>query len=92
MSEFHGRLLIGGMTLGNLFGTLEQESPSQTCQGEILIDPSQNEYLESGRPYRLELEDGRAAQIVLTRVECILSQPKLRVAFNSLSPLMKAKG
>lgn len=91
MSEIHGSLLIGGMTLRNLFGTLESE-PKETAQsakwwGELLIEPSQNEYLESGRPYRLELEDGRAGQVVVRCVECGPGQGRLRVRFDGLSSL-----
>lgn len=93
MSEIHGRLLIGGMTLKDLFGVVELQDEC-TCSpwcGHLLIDPAQNEYLETGRRYRLELDDGRSGQIVVTRVECPIGQRKLRVVFNGVAPLAAAR-
>jgi hypothetical protein len=89
MSEFHGNLLIGGMALKNVVGTLERDesSPDGTWRGELAIDPNQNEYLESGRPYRLELEDGRAGKIVIKCVDCVVGQRKLRAVFDVLTAL-----
>src|SRR5579864_5048973 len=89
MLEFHGNLLIGGMALKNLVGTLEEEESSNRSKwhGELMIDPTQNEYLESGRPYRLEMDDGRAGKIVITRVDCVVGQPMLRALFDGLSSL-----
>lgn len=89
MSEIRGRLLIGGMTLKDLCGQVELKdecSCSPWC-GHLLIDPTDNEYLEIGRLYRLELNDGRSGQIVVTRVECITGQRMLRVVFNGVAPL-----
>lgn len=89
MSEFHGNLLIGGMTLKNLSGELEEEDPSPTApwHGELLVDSRQNEFLQSGRPYRLELEDGRAGMIVITRIENVAGEPNLHAEFDGLSAL-----
>ena len=89
MSEIHGRLLIGGMTLKDLCGDVELQdecSCSPWC-GHLLIDPADNEFLEIGRLYRLELNDGRSGQIVVTRVECTTGQRTLRVVFNGVAPL-----
>lgn len=89
MSEIHGRMLIGGMTLNDLFGVVELQDEcacSPWC-GHLLIDPAHNEHLETGRRYRLELDDGRSGQIVVTRVECTIGQRKLRVVFNGVAPL-----
>jgi hypothetical protein len=89
MSEIHGRLLIGGMTLKDLCGVVELQdvcSCSPWC-GHLLIDPAHNEYLETGRLYRLELDDGRSGQIVVMRVECPIGERKLRVVFNGVAAL-----
>lgn len=89
MSEIHGRLLIGGMTLKDLCGVVELQDEcacSPWC-GHLLIDPAQNEHLEIGRRYRLELDDGRSGQIVVARVECTVGQRKLRVVFNGIAAL-----
>jgi hypothetical protein len=92
MSEFHGNLLIGGMRLKNLSGTLDEVEPSQGggWRGELLIEPRQNEYLQPGRPYRLELDDGRAGTIAITRIGYVVGEPHLQAAFDGLSPLAGA--
>lgn len=89
MSEFHGNLLIGGMTLKNLSGELDEHGPSPTApwRGELIVDPRQNEFLQSGRPYRLELEDGRAGMIVITRIEGAADDANLHAEFDGLSAL-----
>lgn len=89
MSEVHGRLLIGGMTLKDLSGVVELSRDCGCAQwcGHLLVEPHHSEHLEEGRPYRLELDDGRAGQIAVRRVECCLGQRKLRVAFEGLSAL-----
>lgn len=89
MSNVHGRLLIGGMTLKDLYGVVELRDDCGCAQwcGHVLVDPQHNEYLESGRPYRLELDDGRSGQIVVRRVECALGQKLLQVVFDGVSPL-----
>lgn len=89
MSDIHGRLLIGGMTLKDLYGTVELSNDCQCSQwcGHLLVEPQHVEFLETGRRYRLELDDRRAGQIVVTQVECLLGQRKLRVQFNGISGL-----
>ncbi|HVX62851.1 MAG TPA: hypothetical protein VHC19_19685 [Pirellulales bacterium] len=87
MAELRGNLLIGGMTLKNLLGNMSEEAPAQGEQwgGELFIDEDQRQFLETERPYRLELEDGRAGKIVITRFESVSGQPNLHAAFKGLS-------
>lgn len=89
MSEFRADLLIGGMALKNLVGMIEDEAAALEANwsGALMIDPLQNRYLASGRPYRLELEDGRAGKIVIERVDCVPGQRELRVVFAGLTSL-----
>jgi len=89
MSEIHGRLLIGGMTLKDIYGAVELRDDCSCAGwcGHLLIEPTHNQHLESGRHYRLELDDGRAGKIVVTRVECPLGQGKLRVLFDGVADL-----
>lgn len=89
MSEIHGRLLIGGMTLKDIYGVVELSNDCACAGwcGHLLIDPAQNQHLESGRHYRLELDDGRAGKIVVTRVECPPGQHRLRVLFDGVADL-----
>lgn len=89
MSEIHGRLLIGGMTLKDLYGSVELKSDCGCAAwcGHLLVDVYFSDYLERGRPYRLELDDGRSGQIVLTHIECPRGERTLRAAFDGISEL-----
>jgi len=93
MSEIHGRLLIGGMTLKDLYGavTLNSECPTSAWCGHLLVDPAHIEYLETGRSYRLEMDDGRSGQIVVSRVECLVGQRRVQVLFEGISTLKEAR-
>jgi hypothetical protein len=89
MSEFHGNLLIGGMRLKNLSGTLDEIEPGQggAWRGELFFESRLNEHLQPGRPYRLELDDGRSGTIAITRIGYTVGESRLRAAFDGLSPL-----
>lgn len=72
MHESHGDLLVGGARLKHVRCELEQELPKTASHewnlsGHFYLDPSQAELLQPERPYRLELEDGRAGQVVVSR-------------------------
>lgn len=73
MHEFHGHLLIGGMTLKDLDGELEEEAPQDESSdwrlaGRVNLQAQAQPHLEVGRTYRLQLDDGRAGQVVLRKV------------------------
>jgi hypothetical protein len=89
MSEFHGNLLIGGMTLKHLSGSLDEELPAENAgwHGELSIEPQQAELIQSGRPYRLELDDGRAGKIVIRRVDRVDGRQMLQAIFDGLSAM-----
>ena len=74
MHTFIGDLLIGGMILPHVEGELESESHATNSHdwilsGRIEVSSKDIEFLELGRQYRLELEDGRASQVILSRLE-----------------------
>jgi hypothetical protein len=74
MHDFEGDLLIGGMKLSHLCGELEMESHDDLSQdwffsGRIKLPPEDREFLQLGRLYRLELADGRAGQVIISRLE-----------------------
>ena len=74
MHESHGELLIGGTRLHNVHVELEQQEPLDghcdwMLSGELHITPEEAEELELERHYLLQLADGRAGPIVVTRVE-----------------------
>jgi hypothetical protein len=70
----HGELLIGGETLHRLAVELEQvDHEEEACDwllaGRLHISPEQAAGLELHRHYLLQLDDGRAGPIAVTRVE-----------------------
>lgn len=74
MYEFQADLLIGGMRLQHLHGELEEEqhrrgSKDWTLAGHLHLSPEQLRHLELNREYRIQLEDGRAAQVVILRID-----------------------
>jgi hypothetical protein len=76
MHEFHGDLLIGGARLKSLHGELEEEQPMPTSGeshewwlgGHLHLTPEEWESIGPNRQYRLVLDDGRVAQVAITRV------------------------
>ena len=82
MQEFHGDLLIGGMALRQLHGELEQEQPQEESgdwmlAGHLHLSPQQKALLDLHRPYRLQLDDGRAGQVVVSRIAAETEQELL---------------
>jgi hypothetical protein len=78
MHEFEGNLLIGGMKLSHIHCELELEHSHEEedrddhdwdFAGRFLLTPDECRSLECKRRYRLELADGRAGQVVLSRLE-----------------------
>ncbi|MBI3462743.1 MAG: hypothetical protein HY000_06735 [Planctomycetes bacterium] len=73
MQEFYGDLLIGGMRLAQVRGELEEEQPQPNSRewllaGRLHLSPEQMDLIEIDRPYRLQLDDGRAGQVVVSRI------------------------
>lgn len=74
MHEFYGDLLIGGTRLRHLHGELETDqrvagTTDWMLAGRLIVGPPDTELLQSGRPYRLLLEDGRAGQVVVSKMK-----------------------
>ena len=72
MSE--GDLLIGGMTLRHLACELKteyhpEESRDWQLAGNLLLDSQHQQHLQVGRRYRLQLSDGRAGQVMISRLQ-----------------------
>ena len=73
MHEFQGDLLIGGMRLKHIHGELEAEDHQPGTHewrlaGQLHLTPEQSAQLETDRQYRLLLEDGRCATVVLSHI------------------------
>lgn len=70
MRDFEGNLLIGGLTLKQLHVELlgderNGEASEWMLTGRLTLDPHEQELLEVGRRYRLQLPDGRAGQVII---------------------------
>jgi hypothetical protein len=73
MCAFRGDLLIGGGTLKQVQGELEDETPQPNSQewqltGHLRLPTAQSALLQVHRTYRLELSDGRAGQVIVSRI------------------------
>jgi hypothetical protein len=74
VQEFYGDLLIGGMRLAQVRGELQDEQPQPNSREWLLagclhLQPEQVKLLELDRPYRLQLDDGRAGQVVVSQID-----------------------
>ena len=73
MHESHGDLLIGGQRIKHIHCELEEEQPLTDSKewilaGHLHLTIEQTQCLETDRPYRLQLEDGRAGQVIVSRI------------------------
>ena len=93
MQRFHGTLLIGGMALESLNGELDGDPEDETGHwaGRFTLDRSQVHRLQTGRPYLLELSDGRSGQVIVSRMETPVGHLKLLVEFDGTSPLTQSR-
>jgi hypothetical protein len=86
MHEFQGDLLIGGARLRHLYVELEQELPEANSRewsltGHLRLSPEQSLFLETDRAYRLLLSDGRAGQVIFSRISPHENRQELLAAF-----------
>jgi len=73
MHEFEGDLLIGGERIKHIHGELDEELPQPGSRewvlaGHLHISVEQSQLLETDRPYRLQLADGRCGQVIVSRI------------------------
>jgi hypothetical protein len=73
MHESEGDLLIGGDRIKRVHVDLEDERPEAgsgewVLSGHLHLTPEQSQLVETDRPYRLQLADGRAGQVVVSRI------------------------
>jgi len=86
MHEFQGDLLIGGARLRQLRVELEEQLPEGNSRewsltGCLRLSPEQSLFLETDRAYRLLLSDGRAGQVVFSRISPDENRQELLAAF-----------
>ena len=73
MHEAEGDLLIGGDRIKRVHVDLEAEqqqvgSAEWTLAGHLHLTAEQSRLLETDRPYRLQLNDGRCGQVIVSRI------------------------
>ena len=84
--RFSGDLLLGGARLRDIECELH-EVPNQDedlWTGRFRIDPCQGTLFELGRPYLLQLADGRASRIQVSSVSADRLASALVVEFQSV--------
>ena len=73
MQAFEGDLLIGGDRIKHVHVELEAGQPQPGSRewvlaGHLHLTPEQSRLIETDRPYRLHLADGRCGQVVVSRI------------------------
>jgi hypothetical protein len=73
MTECDGDLLIGGDRIKHVHLDLEDERPQDgsgewALAGHLHLSVEQSQLLETDRPYRLQLADGRCGQVIVSRI------------------------
>ena len=72
MHPAEGELLIGGDRIKHVHVDLEEERATDSCEwalaGHLHLTEEQSKLVETDRPYRLQLADGRAGQVVVSRI------------------------
>jgi hypothetical protein len=73
MQALDGELLVGGARIRHVHVELEAEQPvagsgEWVLSGHIRLSTEQSQLLETDRPYRLQLADGRCGQVVVNRI------------------------
>jgi hypothetical protein len=73
MHAFEGDLLVGGARIRQIHGELEDEQPQSgstewVLAGHLHLTTEQSQLVETDRPYRLQLTDGRCGQVIVSRI------------------------
>jgi len=73
MQALHGELLVGGARIRHIHVDLEAEQPQPGSRewvltGHLHLTTEQSQLLETDRPYRLQLADGRCGQVIVSRI------------------------
>jgi hypothetical protein len=73
MHAFEGDLLVGGARIRHVHVELEAEQPQDgsgewVLSGHLHLTPEQSQLVETDRPYRLQLADGRSGQVIVSRI------------------------
>jgi hypothetical protein len=86
MQVFEGDLLVGGARIRHLHGELQDQQPQAGSAewflaGQLHLTAEQSKLLETDRPYRLQLADGRSGQVVVRRIAANANPNELLAEF-----------
>jgi hypothetical protein len=87
MQTFEGDLLIGGGRIRRIHVDLEAQQPDGDSHewvlaGHLHLTAEQCQFVETDRPYRLMLADGRAGQVIVSRIAADGKPDDLLAAFQ----------
>jgi hypothetical protein len=73
MHAAEGELLVGGARIRHVHVDLEEEQPQSgsaewALSGHLHLTTEQSHLVETDRPYRLQLADGRCGQVIVSRI------------------------
>jgi hypothetical protein len=73
MHAAEGELLVGGARIRHVHVDLEEEQPQAgsaewALAGHLHLTTEQSHLVETDRPYRLQLADGRCGQVIVSRI------------------------
>jgi hypothetical protein len=96
MHSAEGDLLIGGDRIKHVQIDLEDEQPQAGSRewvlaGHLHLTAEQSRLLETDRPYRLQLADGRAGQVVVCRIKADGKPDELLADFLPKATVQRAK-
>jgi hypothetical protein len=87
MQALDGDLLVGGARIRHIHVELEAEQPQPNSRewvlaGHLHLSAEQSQLLETDRPYRLQLADGRCGQVIVSRIAADGKPNKLLADFQ----------
>ena len=87
MRRFHGDLLIGGLSIRDVEGRLDDVpfDGGHHQEGSFEVEVENQSRLEMGRPYLLVLDDGDSVKLVVKEIDNTSDPARLIVQFESTS-------
>lgn len=87
MRRFHGDLLIGGLSIRDVEGRLDDVpfDGDHHQEGSFEVEVENQSRLEMGRPYLLVLDDGDSVKLVVKEIDNTSDPARLIVQFESTS-------
>jgi hypothetical protein len=87
MRRFHGDLLMGGVSIRDIDGVLDDMTLDGSCQqeGSFEVEAQTASSLEVGRPYLLLMDGGDSVKLVMKEIDLTSDPCRLHVQFECTS-------